>query len=68
MMGLRSIKQPKSRVPLAERQIAIAKRAVGAPALQRLNGASYRYRPGENLLVLEINEFPETAPVALPSA
>ena len=28
----------------------------------------YRYRPGENLLVLEINEFPETAPVALPSA
>ena len=28
----------------------------------------YRYRPGENLLVLEINEFPETAPVALPSS
>ncbi|MGB8607541.1 hypothetical protein [Bradyrhizobium sp.] len=28
----------------------------------------YRYRPGENLLVLEINESPETAPVALPSS
>src|SRR5882757_430629 len=28
----------------------------------------YRYRPGENLLVLEINEFPETSPVALPAA
>jgi hypothetical protein len=28
----------------------------------------YRYRPGKNLLVLEINEFPETAPEALPSA
>ena len=28
----------------------------------------YRYRPGENLLVPEINEFPETAPVALPGA
>jgi hypothetical protein len=40
VMGLRLIKQPKSRFPLAERQIAIAKRAVGAPALQRLNGAS----------------------------
>ena len=28
----------------------------------------YRDRPGENLLVLEINEFPETAPEALPGA
>ena len=28
----------------------------------------YRYRPDENLLVLEINEFPETSPEALPSA
>jgi hypothetical protein len=28
----------------------------------------YRYRPGENLLVLEINEFPETSPEALPGA
>jgi hypothetical protein len=28
----------------------------------------YRYRPGENLLVLEINEFPETSSEALPSA
>ena len=26
------------------------------------------HRPGENLLVLEINEFPETPPEALPSA
>jgi hypothetical protein len=26
----------------------------------------YRYRPEKNVLVLEINEFPETAPVALP--
>jgi hypothetical protein len=28
----------------------------------------YRYRPDENLLVLKINEFPETSPTALPSA
>jgi hypothetical protein len=28
----------------------------------------YRYRAAEKLLVLEINEFPETAPVALPGA
>jgi hypothetical protein len=28
----------------------------------------YRYRPAENLLVLEINEFPETPPHALPGA
>ena len=28
----------------------------------------YRYRPGENVLVLEINEFPETSPLALPQA
>ena len=28
----------------------------------------YRYRPGENMIVLEINEIPETAPVALPSS
>ena len=28
----------------------------------------YRYSSGENLLVLMINEFPETAPVALPGA
>ena len=28
----------------------------------------YRYRRGENLLVLEINEFPETSPVGLPVA
>ena len=26
----------------------------------------YRYRPAENLLVLEIDEFPETPPEALP--
>jgi hypothetical protein len=26
----------------------------------------YRYRPGENVLVLEINEFPETSPLAFP--
>ena len=25
----------------------------------------YRYRPGNSVLVLEINEFPETAPAAL---
>lgn len=28
----------------------------------------YRYRPVENALVLEINEFPETSPLALPEA
>jgi hypothetical protein len=28
----------------------------------------YRYRPADNLLILEINEFPETAAEALPSA
>jgi hypothetical protein len=28
----------------------------------------YRNRPDENLLVIEINEFPETSPEALPSA
>jgi hypothetical protein len=28
----------------------------------------YRYRAGENVLVLEINEFPETSPLALPEA
>ena len=28
----------------------------------------YRYRPGENVLVVEINEFPETSPLALPEA
>jgi len=28
----------------------------------------YRYRQGKNVLVLEINEFPETSPVALPSS
>jgi hypothetical protein len=26
----------------------------------------YRYRQEKNVLVLEINEFPETSPVALP--
>jgi hypothetical protein len=26
----------------------------------------YRYRPDEKVLVLEINEFPETSPVVLP--
>jgi hypothetical protein len=26
----------------------------------------YRYRPGSRALVLEINEFPETSPAALP--
>jgi hypothetical protein len=26
----------------------------------------YRYRSGEGALILEINEFPETLPVALP--
>jgi hypothetical protein len=28
----------------------------------------YRYQPGENLLVLEIDEFPQTSPVVLPGA
>jgi hypothetical protein len=28
----------------------------------------YRYRPGTIALVLEINEFPETSPAALPGA
>ena len=28
----------------------------------------YRYRPGDSVLVLEINEFPETSPVVLPGA
>ena len=28
----------------------------------------YRYRPGDSVLVLEINEFPETPPLALPEA
>jgi hypothetical protein len=28
----------------------------------------YRYRSAENLLVLEINEFPEISPEVLPSA
>ena len=28
----------------------------------------YRYRPGNSVLVLEINEFPETSPMALPEA
>ena len=28
----------------------------------------YRYRPAENLLVLEINEFPATSAEVLPSA
>ncbi|MDX6559641.1 MAG: hypothetical protein QOF72_2690 [Blastocatellia bacterium] len=28
----------------------------------------YRYRAGDNVLVLEINEFPETSPVALPGS
>lgn len=28
----------------------------------------YRYRPAANVLVLEINEFPETPPEALPGA
>jgi hypothetical protein len=28
----------------------------------------YPYRAAENLLVLEINEFPETSPKVLPSA
>jgi hypothetical protein len=28
----------------------------------------YRYRAGENVLVLEINEFPETSPLTLPEA
>ena len=27
----------------------------------------YRYRPGDSVLVLEINEFPETSPVVLPA-
>jgi hypothetical protein len=26
----------------------------------------YRYRPSDSVLVLEINEFPETSPVVLP--
>lgn len=28
----------------------------------------YRYRPGANVPVLEINEFPETSPIAVPDA
>jgi hypothetical protein len=28
----------------------------------------YRYRPGADALILEINEFPETSPVVLPGA
>jgi hypothetical protein len=28
----------------------------------------YRYSPGKNLLVLGINEFPETPPEGLPGA
>jgi hypothetical protein len=28
----------------------------------------YRYQPADRVLVLEINEFPETAPMALPEA
>jgi mRNA-degrading endonuclease RelE of RelBE toxin-antitoxin system len=28
----------------------------------------YRYRSGESVLILEINEFPETSPLALPEA
>jgi hypothetical protein len=28
----------------------------------------YRYRPSDSVLVLEINEFPETCPLALPEA
>jgi hypothetical protein len=28
----------------------------------------YRYRPGDSVLVLEINEFPETPPLAPPEA
>lgn len=28
----------------------------------------YRYRPGDSLLVLEINEFPEISPAAIPGA
>ncbi len=27
----------------------------------------YRYRPGDSALVLEINEFPEISPAALPA-
>jgi hypothetical protein len=33
-----------------------------------LKEQDYRYRPGDNVLVLEINEFPETSPAALPSS
>jgi hypothetical protein len=28
----------------------------------------YRYRAGDSVLILEINEFPETSPLALPEA
>jgi hypothetical protein len=28
----------------------------------------YRYRPGDSVLVLEINEFPETSALVLPEA
>jgi hypothetical protein len=28
----------------------------------------YRYRPADRVLVLEINEFPETSPLAVPEA
>jgi mRNA-degrading endonuclease RelE of RelBE toxin-antitoxin system len=28
----------------------------------------YRYRPGDSVLVLEINEFPETPPLAPPKS
>ena len=36
--------------------------------LQEQEFRFYLYRPADNLLVLEINEFSETAPVALPSS
>ena len=32
--------------------------------LREQNFKFYRYRAGENVLILEINEFPETSPLA----
>ena len=37
-------------------------------ALKEQDYRFYRCRPGDNVLVLEINEFPETSPVALPGS
>ena len=36
-------------------------------AIRKQEFRFYRYRAGEGVLVLEINEFPETSPVVLPA-